>query len=464
MISNDAILDPRAIAVGDTLHVVGTGGSFNCYYLKSNDNGLTWSDPVRIAETLENSETPEIIYSHNRIHVAFVGYYEPTTIYHISSSDGGESWSSLHQVFNTGPLWLAYPKMAANGDTLFLSCAMENRILFFRSFDDGVTWQDSTVVESGTLAIIWPQSLVFTAGKLCLAEELWTANDSITYEIYCRTSDDYGLTWSERIPISTVEKRPHALYVGQQPIAYSDSLGDICISWMDGKYGSICAYSGDILARCSNINSEGWLPEYRLTHTQSGETPFGIFADGVNIVVIKDNYPLGCICPKITLTKSTDQGSSWTPPELISGNTQDYEMMPFLFQNTVAGEKTIHCVFVRYDQDIQKLYYTRNSDWASIEEDETEIQPDGFNLRAYPNPFNSSTLISFEYWEKGDLKAEIFDICGKRVKSIDLAGIENRQIAWDATDNHGNRLSSGVYYFKLRNKNLSETLKLLFVK
>jgi hypothetical protein len=122
---NLGLIIPRVTAVGDTLHVVGRTNQ-HFYYLRSNDNGLTWSDPIAPASgLLYSSEYPEIVAAADLLHLTFIGFpndYPWQQAYHMSSSDGGRSWSQPHQVFiDYGPAFFKYPRLAAKGDTLFLS-------------------------------------------------------------------------------------------------------------------------------------------------------------------------------------------------------------------------------------------------------------------------------------------------------------------------------------------------------
>lgn len=74
----------------------------------------------------------------------------------------------------------------------------------------------------------------------------------------------------------------------------------------------------------------------------------------------------------------------------------------------------------------------------------------------YPNPVIDFTTFSFEHNQSGeDLEAiiDIYGIDGKFVTRIQedfyADGYRNNQIKWDVTDQSGNKLSKGVYVYKL---------------
>ncbi|MCS7072952.1 MAG: C25 family cysteine peptidase, partial [Bacteroidia bacterium] len=93
------------------------------------------------------------------------------------------------------------------------------------------------------------------------------------------------------------------------------------------------------------------------------------------------------------------------------------------------------------------------------------------NIVNYPNPFSTSTR--FVYTLTGSdlpevFKIQIFTITGKFVKEIDLRetgdvfiGTHITNVAWDGTDEYGDRLANGIYLYKvlLRMPN-QQTIKL----
>jgi len=83
-------------------------------------------------------------------------------------------------------------------------------------------------------------------------------------------------------------------------------------------------------------------------------------------------------------------------------------------------------------------------------------------LESYPNPFNSTTLLSYSNLEGGDI--EIYDITGRLVRILHSGGIKEGSITWDATDNSGKDISSGVYFAKTMTPQGLRTLKIVYLK
>jgi hypothetical protein len=70
---------------------------------------------------------------------------------------------------------------------------------------------------------------------------------------------------------------------------------------------------------------------------------------------------------------------------------------------------------------------------------------------AYPNPLNPETKLEFRTSQDGLVKVQVYDIQGRLVKTLQngpLAAGYN-SVRWDGTTATGNKVSSGVYYFKV---------------
>jgi len=90
-----------------------------------------------------------------------------------------------------------------------------------------------------------------------------------------------------------------------------------------------------------------------------------------------------------------------------------------------------------------------------------------FNLEPnYPNPFNPTTTISFQLQEKLKVIAVIYNIKGKKIKTLINDNIDAgyHNIEWNATDDYGNRVSAGIYFMNLQTNKFSKTQKMVLLK
>jgi hypothetical protein len=98
---------------------------------------------------------------------------------------------------------------------------------------------------------------------------------------------------------------------------------------------------------------------------------------------------------------------------------------------------------------------------------EAAATPQTFALYpAYPNPFNSSTTISFSLPQAGEAELSIYNLLGQRVvvlaQGMQEAGAHT--LVWKGRDDQGRELGSGVYVCRLRAGSQVETRKLLLLR
>jgi len=96
-----------------------------------------------------------------------------------------------------------------------------------------------------------------------------------------------------------------------------------------------------------------------------------------------------------------------------------------------------------------------------LEGDLADLPSEFALLSNYPNPFNASTLISYELPTDTHVKLEIYNLFGQKVATVvdgqQEAGYES--VTWDASE-----VSSGVYFYKLTAGDFSETKRMMLVK
>jgi len=107
--------------------------------------------------------------------------------------------------------------------------------------------------------------------------------------------------------------------------------------------------------------------------------------------------------------------------------------------------------------------------WASgggsgLEEKQPfSISPDFTLCQSKPNPFRDRTVISYSVPRALDVSIGVYDLSGRLVTTLvsgnQPAGRHN--VTWNRTDGTGNRVASGVYFYKLTSGNYCITRKLV---
>jgi hypothetical protein len=100
--------------------------------------------------------------------------------------------------------------------------------------------------------------------------------------------------------------------------------------------------------------------------------------------------------------------------------------------------------------------------------DDNESIPDYFALHQnYPNPFNPSTQISFDVPQGGEhIMLNVYNILGQNVSTL-VNGVMNPgqyTMEWNATDEVGNPVASGIYFYELRSASFTARKKMLLIR
>jgi len=93
--------------------------------------------------------------------------------------------------------------------------------------------------------------------------------------------------------------------------------------------------------------------------------------------------------------------------------------------------------------------------------------PKSYSLsQNYPNPFNPSTNIKFELPQASRVVLRIYNTLGQEVLTLVnqqmTAGVH--AIQWDALDDSGVRVSSGLYIYQLRAGSFTATKRMTLMK
>lgn len=83
-----------------------------------------------------------------------------------------------------------------------------------------------------------------------------------------------------------------------------------------------------------------------------------------------------------------------------------------------------------------------------------------------PNPFNPNTTIPFVVPERGHVQLLVFDIQGKRVRTLvdEIMQAGLKRVTWDGRDMHGRLVSTGAYFYQLRTAGEVHTQKMVLLK
>ncbi|MFC1898455.1 T9SS type A sorting domain-containing protein [Candidatus Cloacimonadota bacterium] len=145
----------------------------------------------------------------------------------------------------------------------------------------------------------------------------------------------------------------------------------------------------------------------------------------------------------------------------LEGNTGDCFWQ---FSSLVSGQS--------YTAGVEAVYDNGASDLATIEFTYmgtgvgNGIVAKTSLLDNYPNPFNPETNIAFSVKEAGEVTLEVYNLRGQLVKTLvnDVDEAGDHIVVWNGTDNTNKKVSSGVYFYKMKTKNFTSTKKMILIK
>jgi hypothetical protein len=140
---------------------------------------------------------------------------------------------------------------------------------------------------------------------------------------------------------------------------------------------------------------------------------------------------------------------------LLAGNGNDTTLNKGLNKNLlVKGTRD-------FQERLNKLIQNRFG--AEAKTEDKQIIPTEYSLyNNYPNPFNPITIIRYDIPERTQVELVVYDILGRRVKSLinnELKNPGRYEVSFNASS-----FASGVYIYKLTTKSYSKARKMILVK
>ncbi len=261
-------------------------GAFSTAFIKSENHGRTWTDPVRVYGNVAWTDKPEITSSANGRHV-YVSWNGPQggDLYVGISHDYGETWSQ-QKLSDSKRYYFAYDATSLSDGTVVFSesslsysgpgQSVEGRVWHHAviSRDQGRSWRDVVVdkVALGEPCVADGCSDDYYAGQTSVANDsgrhLVFAYEGATFaggpqRVYVRTSDDAGRTWSNRVALSKLGENA----TGPRVDLTSDGEARL---WFMQTSGGGNPDAWNVRFRSSGDGGTTWGPAVRLSDASSG--------------------------------------------------------------------------------------------------------------------------------------------------------------------------------------------------
>lgn len=184
-----------------------------------------------------------------------------------------------------------------------------------------------------------------------------------------------------------------------------------------------------------------------------------------SIVILKDwtqiSVPAQSGWVKLKLTVSGGKLSAYYNDTLLTGS-------PFSDTTFKAGYFGIYA-FNAVDNTARTLcddIVVKNAA-TYVREEQHSSAPEQFALsQNYPNPFNPDTRITYRLSASGFTSLSVHDQLGRRVRTLisQHQGSGDHAVVWDGTDDAGNVVPSGMYFYTLKTSTMAASKKMVLMK
>ncbi|MCG8604584.1 Ig-like domain-containing protein [bacterium] len=331
-----------------------------------------------------------------------------------------------------------------------------------------------------------PQRASFNSGSRTFS---WTpaTDQSGEYEVTFIARDNKGGLDSETIKINVKnENNPPQIsffqpadlvlaLVDEEPIQFSINITDLDndpLSYSWRANGTLVSTSSQYEFRPTEFTSGTYIitidvtdgedtvsMQWRLDAVTSVElASFSATAsgfDGVQVswITAREVDNLGF---NVLRSENPNGGFEQLNEEIISGNPSGEYL--FVDRNIVSGARYYYLL-----EDVNLSGVRTQHGPISVE----ISAPKMFSLsQNFPNPFNPETKIRYELPENREVMVKVFDILGREVRTLVNERVDAgfHEVIWDARDNVGRRVSSGVYYYQIVAGDFREIKKMLLIK
>jgi len=308
--------------------------------------------------------------------------------------------------------------------------------------DSDVTLINNTIVNNqGGASIFVHSSDLYCMNSIIRGSNSIFMNISSDISVdYCNLSEDYGGTNNLNLdPLfvdPTIDSGSENSYLAADWSLSNDSP---CID-----AGNPDPQYNDLNGSLNDMGAFGW-NLHSLTTTTNLELNF-ISSDELNGALV---------------TLSAISGEIWEETITDDYNLSWEGILTSKYDVTISKDGNEFTSIIEFYEDSSfeiEVIFTKCSDDL--------MSSSNIRLSNYPNPFNPTTSIAFSLDEAKHVTLEIYNIRGEKVRTLigDEFSADHHKVVWNGTDDSGNSVSSGVYFYKMKAGDSEKTRKMVLLK
>lgn len=275
------------------------------------------------------------------------------------------------------------------------------------------------------------------------------------YDIYLQgLTDDDDLFWDEPILVNSDSSAEKDVDVSNPEILISNG---IFVIWKE----TMNNYDYDLLAQKISYSGQ------QMWNSQGALLTSLEYFHGINslIEIDDDNILVGW----------ENQFNYFDSPIFKVVNSNGSVIFEATYEMIVDSPISIYNLQVSPNPDDQLLctwittggIYAQLYDITTVDNQSNNTEAIALNLNQnYPNPFNPVTNISYQVSKPSNVRLDIFNIKGQKVKTLVNERLDTGRYTavWNGKDDSNKRVSSGIYLYKMRSGKYSSTKKMILLK
>jgi hypothetical protein len=425
-------------------------GEWETYFYRSATCGQSWESGLKISSEINSGQAVILVDKRRYIYVFYVTFpgpwpYDttPRQIVMRRSTDFGVTWSGPIRVDHDATnAWKWSPSAEADSTAKLYVAWQDQRnlnfdVYFSRSTDAGSTWSIERVIndDPGISDQANPSLRAKGNGEVYVCWDDLRTKASTDCDIYCAKSTDGGINWSRNILVNDTTVEKDAVQGGPHLAVGNDRA--MFVAWQENRNCPRPCDKSDVYFT-SLHNIEGMVFNSATKAPISGKE------------VVLSGYE--------SLKDTTDVSGEYGFEILPRGNYKVF----------VSAQTDTH-----FFKPLKRNQKGINFKWTGVKytevgtfEQEEDVIRNVYLSQNYPNPFNPQTVISYSLTQNTRVELMIYNILGQRIRTLvdefQTAGFKT--IHWDGKDNQGEEVASGIYFYRLKAGDYSETKKMVLMK
>jgi len=491
--------------------------SYRARVYKTTDGGANWSNTGTVGSSGDKRARCLARSAGGTIYVG-TGYQEGDVF---KTTDGGSDWDECADLPGVSDI---YSLLVTQAGTV-IAGGISDSSGFYRSTNGGQSWnliKPASAPDYVSFLFQVSDGILLAGAR---KPSSWNAgvmkstNDGVTWTWTSFNSSDYGYVWS------IVEHSNSWLYLTDGLTVYrSINHGDnwTQMSGAPGLYDLILSKPQIAVKKSTNRGVTWGNAEKLSTNLYDKSDPKAAGPRYPGTIAVWVAYSEKNTSDDWNLRYAYSTGTTWSKGLSLAGGTGSDKQLCDL--KCARGSPTVHAVYCSDETGTRKIYYINTTtsnptDWSDtlsipgvrptlahtpeisfyqyspvvffswgfgipyenptnlyvnaghftgVDEEEEELSPPNeFSLsQNYPNPFNLSTQIEFTLPHSGSVSLDIYDILGRKVRTLVSEDLSSgyKSVFWDAKNDVGKDVSSGIYFYQLRIGDFSEAKKMLLLK